>query len=91
MAEGAVEKGIGSIDKVFGKLAGWITKQISGFVSFLFFLFAAGALYGYFIVPHAGQFAIWLLLAPFILGLIAYYSRTFATILFFLLIVLFIL
>jgi len=72
----------GEADKLFGKLSGWLGKQISTFVAFLFLLFAAGAFYGSFIVPKAGQWGALLLAAPLALALVAYYSRGIAVILF---------
>lgn len=82
---------LGIVDKYFAKMSGWLGKRISAFVAFLFILFAAGAIYGAFVVPHFGRFGIWLLAAPLALALIAYYNRTAAAILFAGLIILFVL
>ncbi|MCX6798661.1 MAG: hypothetical protein NTW59_01020 [Candidatus Diapherotrites archaeon] len=73
---------IGTADKWFGKLSDWLGEKISAFVAFLFLLFAAGALYGTFIVPRFQQLGALLLAAPIVLAAVAYYNRAAALVLF---------
>lgn len=63
-------------DSLFEKLQDWVTKTISLFVAAIFFLFGAGAVYGAFFAANPI-----FILVPFVLGLLAYYSRDFAIIL----------
>lgn len=72
----------GTVDRAFDKLLGYLSHQISSFVSFLFLLIALGGFYGYFIIARYEHLAVYLLIAPLALALIAYYNRTFATIIF---------
>lgn len=60
-------------DNWFKKLEGWFTKKF--FVAGIFFLFGIGAVFGAIIATGNNQ---WLLIVPFALGLLAYYSRDFA-------------
>jgi predicted PurR-regulated permease PerM len=85
MAEAKPGNVLGIIDRVFDRFSSYLSERISAFVAFLFMLIALGSFYGYFIVPHFAEFAIYLLMAPVVLALIAYYNRTFASILFVLL------
>lgn len=82
MAEEKKEDILGRTDRYFSRISGWLSERISAFVAFLFLLFGAGAVYATFIVPRLPEFAPYLLAAPFVLALIAYYNRTAATILF---------
>ncbi len=84
MAEANAEaaSGLQGTDKWYNKLAAYLSSKISAFVAFLFFLFAAGAFYGTYVVARLPHFEIYLLLAPLALGLLAYYSRGFATVAF---------
>lgn len=78
-------------DKYFEKASSWLGERISRFVSFLFLLFGAGAIYGAIIVPRFPDYSIYLIGTPLVLALIAYYNRGVATILFFGLVLLFVL
>ena len=73
---------LGKVDKVFDKFSSYLSARISAFVAFLFILIAVGTFYGYFIIPRFQEFSLYLLIAPVALAMIAYYNRTFASILF---------
>lgn len=66
----------GTVDNYFGKINAWIGKSISNLAAFLFLLFSVGALYGVLF----GTQNILFLIAPPVLGILAYYNRTFAVI-----------
>lgn len=91
-AHAAESKGNGpgksKVDGWVEKVLDYVTAQISSFVAFLFLLFSAGAVYGSAITSRQHELGTWLLIAPAVLGLIAYYSRTFALAVFALLILL---
>ncbi|MEM4327089.1 MAG: hypothetical protein QXZ13_02895 [Candidatus Diapherotrites archaeon] len=74
------------IDKLFNDLLNYMTKSISTFVAFLFMLITVGAVIGYVIgIRREDE---WLIMAPAIIGLIAYYNRAFAIVIFAILILL---
>jgi hypothetical protein len=81
-AECAAGHGLGRVDCIFDRFSSYLSDRISTFVAFLFVLIALGGFYGYFIVPRFPEFSIYLLIAPLGIALIAYYNRTFATIMF---------
>ncbi|MDO8427721.1 MAG: hypothetical protein Q7S92_00740 [Candidatus Diapherotrites archaeon] len=64
------------------KLITYVTSQIRTFVAFLFFVFTLGAVLGILIMYKAPQYAGLLVLAPAIMGLLAYYNTTIAVVLF---------
>lgn len=72
----------GRADKYFEKASAWLGERISRFVSFLFLLFFAGAIYGAVIVSKFPGHSIYLLGAPALLALVAYYNRIVAAVLF---------
>lgn len=82
MAEEKPEEVLGRVDKYFDRISSWLSQRISAFVAFLFLLFAAGAFYGAFLVPVFSEFSAYLLAAPIVFALIAYYNRTAAIVLF---------
>jgi len=82
MAEEKKEDVLGRADRYFSRISDWLSARISAFVAFLFVLFGAGALYATFIVPIQPEYGPYLLAAPFVLALIAYYNRAAAAILF---------
>ena len=84
----AVGGGLGTVDRIFDRVSSYLSDRISTFVAFLFLLVALGTFYGYLIVPRFPEFSIYLLIAPLIIALISYYNRTFATIMFFAVLVL---
>ena len=78
--EGSVS--LGRVDKYFDRVSSWLSERIAAFVAFLFLLFGAGAIYGAVIVPRFSQYGFYLLGAPLVLALIAYYNRPAATLTF---------
>lgn len=80
------------LERIFDKLWKFAGKSVSILVSFTFMIFALGSIFGYIIAGQVNlrQEIALILLIPPILGLIAYYYRTFAIICFiaFLLIIL---
>ncbi|MCR4368856.1 MAG: hypothetical protein NUV67_03040 [archaeon] len=81
------EKKDSTTDSFFSRLEGYISGGISRFVAFLFFLVTIGAFYGYFLSKRDTDASQYLLLAPAVIGLLAYYDRAFALIIFALLVV----
>lgn len=73
-----------SLRKGFDKIWDFVGKSTSILVASAFIIFALGSLFGYFISTSSyfSQGLEFLLLIPPILGLIAYYYRTFAIIIF---------
>lgn len=80
----------GYTDSLLGKLSDLVGKSISHFVAFLFIIFALGAFYGTLIVARWPDYSHYLLIAPLVPALLAYYNRAFAAIIFVGLILLFI-
>ncbi len=80
--EPALGGALGIIDRAFDKVSSYLSDRISAFVAFIFVMIALGTFYGAYFVPRFPNIEIYLLLAPLGLALIAYYNRTFATILF---------
>lgn len=72
----------GTVDKWFGKLFDNLGKAISSFIAFLFILFTLGAVYGYIVFTRLPNLAPLLIATPAVIGLIAYYNRNFALVLF---------
>jgi len=66
-------------DKFFSSIGNYITAGISRFVAFLFILISLGAFYGFLVSSRQGDAGVFLLIAPAIAGLIAYYNRAFAS------------
>lgn len=60
-------------DQFFSKVSSWFTKTVSRFVAGLFLLVGLGELYAIWVKGDPFLFAL-----PFILALLAYYSRDFA-------------
>ncbi len=91
MGEEKKENGkAGRIDSFFVGVADYIGKQISRFVAFLFFVFTAGAVYGALLAYRQVQFAELFIILPAALGIIAYYNRTFALVIFIAVVLLFV-
>ncbi|MDD5162987.1 MAG: hypothetical protein PHD95_02150 [Candidatus ainarchaeum sp.] len=84
------EDALNWVERRFSGLADYLSAQISTFVAFLFLLFALGAFFGAFVYTKFPEIAIYFIIAPAVLGLIAYYNRTVAVILFAVFIVFFI-
>jgi len=84
----AYEKYIEGIRNTFDKLWSNLTKSTSIFVSTIFLIFTLGMAFGYFIAFLPTRH-LWVLMIPPLLGVIAYYYRTFAIIIFILFILAF--
>ena len=65
-------------DNFFIDIGNYILDHIQRFVAFLFFLVAIGAFYGFFITTMEASLQPFLLIAPLLVGLLAYYNRAFA-------------
>ncbi|MDO8648064.1 MAG: hypothetical protein Q7R70_06670 [Candidatus Diapherotrites archaeon] len=73
---GQVQKAINNVsDDWFGQVQKALSKTLTRFVPALFLIFGIGALFGALV---AGAQHSWLLLIPFVLALLSYYSRDFA-------------
>src|SRR3989338_2108204 len=70
------------IEGWINRLIGYVTSQIRTFVAFLFFVFTLGAILGILIMYKAPQYAGLLVLAPAVMGLLAYYNTVVAIVLF---------
>ncbi|HNV01036.1 MAG TPA: hypothetical protein PKK60_01255 [archaeon] len=70
------------IDEIYSKIQKKVTGSISEFVAFFFFVIALGSLITIYIITQFPQHSFWVVLTPALAGLIAYYNRTFATIIF---------
>lgn len=88
----AASSGKSMSDDLFNKVIDYVQGKIATFVAFLFLLITIGAIYGAVVVSHPGTEAIspFLVIAPAIMGFIAYYNRDFAVFLFILLFLFFI-
>jgi len=73
---------IGRVDSFFRGVSNYITGTISAFVSFLFFVFTLGAVVIWIAQRLAPEFVELIILLPAVAGIIAYYNRTFAIVLF---------
>lgn len=81
MADGTVENIAKPLRGFFDKLWGSLTKTIGVIVATIFMIFTLGSLFGYFIAMHPVQ-PVWALMIPPLLGVIGYYYRTFAIVMF---------
>lgn len=77
-------------DNWYDRIATYVSEQISTFVAFLFILFTIGAAYGVFFAAKFPHLVVPAILAPAFIGLVAYYNRVFATIMFVLFLIAFI-
>ncbi|MEI7961759.1 MAG: hypothetical protein WCI04_05480 [archaeon] len=71
-----------SVDKWFAKIQADIGKKIGAFVAFLLFLLAIGIFIGINAAQHFPRQAMLAVIIPAVAGVIAYYNRTFAVVLF---------
>lgn len=81
---------LGTVDKLFERLSNYVTRRISVFVAFLFFIFTLGSVYGSWIIIRKAPLAEILIIIPALMGLLAYYNRSFATAIFGAIILLFV-
>ena len=82
MDEEKKEAPLGVVDSAFKRILDYVGKGIQTFVAFLFFIFAAGAIFGYLVILGKLPYGEFLIILPAALGLIAYYNRMFAVFLF---------
>ncbi|MBT4191679.1 MAG: hypothetical protein HOE11_00060 [Candidatus Diapherotrites archaeon] len=72
----------GKVDNWFNKIQDYVTGVIGAFVAFLFLIFAAGAGLMMFVMEQWPEKAFLVVLIPAASGVLAYYNRTYATIVF---------
>jgi type IV secretory pathway VirB2 component (pilin) len=72
----------GRVDNWFTKIQNYVTGVIGAFVAFLFLIFAAGAALTMFVMEQWPEKAFLVVLIPAAAGILAYYNRTYATIVF---------
>ncbi len=77
---------VGKVDTWFGKIETYVTGVIGAFVAFLFLIFAAGAGAALFVAEQWPEKTFMIVLIPAVSGLMAYYNRTYATLIFIILI-----
>ncbi|MCD6478806.1 MAG: hypothetical protein J7L44_02860 [Candidatus Diapherotrites archaeon] len=70
------------VDSIFQKLSEKVAERISTFVAFLFLLLTIGIIIGLSIAMHHPKYIYHAIAIPAILGLIAYYNRDIAVVLF---------
>jgi len=71
-----------TIDSWFTRIQKYTSAKISHFVAFLFFLVALGAFLMMVVMQRYPNEAVWVIIAPAAAGLLAYYNRGFAIVLF---------
>jgi hypothetical protein len=76
-----------TIDRLAKRIENYITGGISKLIAAILFLITIGAVYGYLAASRGEPIAEYFIIAPAIAGLLAYYNRSFAVILFILLVV----
>lgn len=72
----------GKVDSWFEKIQDYVTEVIGAFVAFLFLIFALGAGFALFVAKQWPDKAFFIVLIPAASGLLAYYNRTYATLVF---------
>lgn len=77
------------VDSFFQRLSGRVGERISTFVAFLFLLLTIGIAIGIYIAFREPEYIYQAIAAPVILGLISYYNRDIAMVLFFFFLVFF--
>ena len=77
------------MDSWFGKVQKYVSLKIGSFVAFIFLVFAAGSFVSLIVIQRWPEMAWLTIVIPLIAGIIAYYDRTVATILFVLFILFF--
>ncbi len=78
MADEKTEEKKQRTDSWFEKLLNWISQTIRSFAAAIFVLFGVGALYGAY--AASSPYFPFLMVLPFLLGALAYYSRDFAVV-----------
>jgi TRAP-type mannitol/chloroaromatic compound transport system permease small subunit len=77
------------VDSLFEKLSGKVAERISTFVAFLFLLLTIGIIIGLSIGMYHPKYIYHAVAIPAVLGLVAYYNRDIAVVLFALFLVFF--
>ncbi len=77
-------------DNWYDQVATYVSEQVSTFVAFIFFIITLGAIYGALVAARNPALEPILIIAPAVLGLVAFYNRDIATLFFALFIVAFI-
>ena len=70
------------IDAYFTKMSKYVSAKIGHFVAFMFFLFALGAFAMIMVLQKYPHQALLVIAVPAVAGLLAYYNRTVAVVLF---------
>jgi len=83
--EAKAPAGAKGVDAFFNWLSGSVSKNTGSFVAFLFLMTTIGILVGYFVTIKAPEMIYYAILAPLVLGFIAYYNRAASMIVLFLL------
>jgi hypothetical protein len=73
---------IGKVDPWFLKIQDYITKKIGSFVAFLFLLIAWGAFAAIMVTQHFPEYAAFTVIIPGAAGILSYYNRDIAVLLF---------
>ena len=76
-----------TVDKWFGKLQKKASDTVPHFVAFLFFVLAVGAFIGIMVTHNYPAQAMLAVLFPALAGALAYYNRSFAALVFVLMII----
>ena len=82
---GGGNKGSGSeksfvVDKIFGRVMDYIGEKIAKLVAFMLLIITIGAIFGFYVAQKSGNPLF--LLIPACLGIVAYYERDIATLIF---------
>ena len=77
-------------DNWYDKIAAYVSEQVSTFVAFMFFLITVGAVYGALVAAKNPTLEPILIIAPAVLGLVAFYNRDISTLFFIVFVVAFI-
>jgi len=77
----------GRVDSWFIRVQEYITKKIGAFVAFLFLLVALGAFTALMVMQRWPEYAMFTVIVPGAAGILSYYNRSVAIILFALLLV----
>lgn len=77
-----------AVDRLGKRIEDYVTGGISKLVASILFLITIGAAYGFIAASRGAPIAEYFVIAPAIAGLVAYYNRTFAVLIFTLLVIL---
>ena len=77
-----------TVDRLAKRVEDYITGGISKLIAGILFLITIGAAYGYIAASRGEPIAEYFIIAPAVAGIIAYYNRAFAVLIFILLVIL---